>query len=256
MKKRYAIPISLLITAIFAANIFFFSSSTQAAKREKTLVARVIDGDTIDIGNKTSVRLANINTPEKKESGSNLGADYLRQFINRTIDMESLGKERYGRTLARFYSTDIYINLELVSRGYANKYLVQKSEKSKFAAAEKQAIEQGIGIWKHSQYYGCFQSAIDAKREIITLTNTCQTKNAALNSSISLEGWQIKDEGRTRYKIPKIIAGRITIHSGIGNSTTNTIYLNSKSNIWNDDADTFYLFDSSSKIAHTYPYGY
>jgi hypothetical protein len=212
----------------------------------------VIDGDTLETSSGTTIRIANINAPEKKDPYSNLSADYLKQFVNKTIEIESLGKERYGRTLGKLYLSDKYINLELVSKGLVSKYLVQKTEKTKFANAEKDAIEKGLGIWKKSQFYGCLRSTIDAKNEIVTLTNTCTAQNA----SISLEGWILKDEGRTRYTLPNINVGRLTIHSGSGNSTSNTIYLGSKSNIWNDDSDTLYLFDKNSKIAHVHQYGY
>lgn len=252
MERKHSFLLSLLITGIIAINFFYFSQNTEGAKREKTLVARVIDGDTLETGTGLTLRLANVNAPEKKDPYSNLSADYLKQFINKTIEIESLGKERYGRTLGKIYLFDRYLNLELVSKGLVSKYLVQKNERTKFATAEKDAIEKGLGIWKKSQFYGCFKSTIDAKNEVVTLTNTCTTHNA----SLSLEGWILKDEGRTRYILPDVKAGRLTIHSGSGNSTSNAVYLGSKSNIWNDDSDTLYLFDKNTKIVHFHQYGY
>lgn len=252
MEKKHSLLLSLLIAGIMATNFFYFSAASDAMKKEITLVSRVIDGDTIEVSNKTNVRLVNINAPEKSDPGSNLAKDYLKQYVNKTVQLQSLGKEKYGRDLGRLFSGDKYLNLELVANGFANKYLVQRSEKSRFAKAEKDAVEKGLGIWNHSKYYGCFISNVDARKEIVTLTNTCQTKNAI----ISLEGWILKDEGRVRHRLPKISAGKVTIHSGFGNSTSSTLYLNSKSNIWNDDSDTLFILDEKGKVAVYYSYGY
>jgi endonuclease YncB( thermonuclease family) len=246
MNKKYSLMLSLLVAGVIAANVFYFSAASETTRKDKVVISRVVDGDTVETSEKTKIRLVNVNTPEKGEPGSNLGKDYLRQYVNRTIQFQSLGKDRYGRDLRRLFSGDKYLNLELVANGYANKFLVQRSERAAFAKAEKEAVERGLGIWKHSKYWGCFVSTIDAKKEIVTLTNTCQTKNA----SILAKGWVIKDEGTKRYTLPNVTLGRITIHSGLGNSTSSTVYLNSKSNIWNDDADTFILFDNDTKVAH------
>jgi micrococcal nuclease len=252
MNKKYSLLLSLLVAGVIAANVFYFTYAADSLRKDRVVLSRVIDGDTIETSGKTKVRLVNVNTPEKGETGSNLGRDYLRQYLNKTVQLQSLGKEKYGRDLGRLFSGDKYLNLELVANGFANKYLVQKSEKNRFAKAEKEAVEKGIGIWKHSQYWGCFVSAIDAKGEIVTLTNTCQTRNA----SISLEGWILKDEGRTRHKLPNVTAGKVTFRSGFGNSTSSTVYLNSKNNIWNDDSDTLIIFDKKGQVAHYHSYGY
>lgn len=141
MEKRYSLFLSLLLTAFIAANFFYFSNDVNA-KKEKAVVARVIDGDTLELNDNRTIRLLNINAPEKKDPNSNLAANYLKKFQNKTIQLEPIGTDKYHRLLARLFYDNLYLNFDLTSKGLVSKYLVQKNEKSKFARAEREAIEK------------------------------------------------------------------------------------------------------------------
>ena len=246
MNKKYALILSLLITGLIANTIYLFSLLNEA-NLESAVVERVIDGDTIVLQDGRQLRLANINSPEKSSSLYPSSLREIKKLENQTIQIEILGLDKYQRYLGRIYSPN-YLNLELVYTGMASKFLVDEKVLKEFSKAEKQAIENQEGIWNHSIYYGCFSSEIDKNEEFLVITNNCQT--------INLKNWILKDESRKTFVFPEIEAGEITIHSEEGENTKEELFWNSKTNIWNNDRDSLYLFDEEGKIAHYDSYGY
>ena len=183
MDRKPAFLFSIFITLILFSGVYF-SSSVKKAERKQIVVSRVIDGDTIEASDGTILRLLNINTPEKGKQGYNYSISYLSQFINKSLEIEDLGAEKYGRTLARIYNSEDYINLYLVKEGLAIKFLVDEKEIKDFAKAEEEAIAESRGIWKKSEYYGCVDAEIDAKKEIVNLKNNCE--------KVNIKNWVLK----------------------------------------------------------------
>lgn len=247
MRKKHALILAFLLTGLIASNYYLFSFSSGQSKRETSVVKRVIDGDTLELQDKRRVRLLNINAPEKSSPLYQQSLDYLKQFENRSIQLEITETDLYGRSLARIYSPD-YINLQLVEKGLASKFLVEGSELSIFKKAEEQAIKSQEGIWKHSQYYDCFTTEIDKYVEVVTITNEC--------GPINLQSWTLKDESRKTYTFGPIQIQKIKLHSKQGNDSTTDIYWNLKTNVWNNDRDSLYLFDEGNNIVHHNSYGY
>jgi hypothetical protein len=210
-------------------------------------VARIIDGDTLELKDGRIVRLANINAPEKSSPNYQQSLNFLKPLENNTIELEVTGTDRYARTLARIFSNE-YLNLELVKRGLATKFLVVDSESSSFAKAEQNAIENSLGIWEKSPKYNCFSSTIDEEAERIHLTNNCFSTN--------MEDWTLTDESSKTFKFPNLAIGSITLHSENGENNQTDLFWNSGRNIWNNDRDSLYLFDDQGKIAHYHSYGY
>jgi len=250
MNKKHALLLSLLITALLIFSSYFVSYAVKDINsntiREKAIISRVIDGDTLVLDNNKTIRLVNINSPEKNLPISNLATDFLKSFENRSIEIEIIGVDKYNRYLARVYTPD-YINLKIVELGFASKFLVQESELNEFAKAEENAIKNNRGIWKYSPYKGCFETSIDRYNEIIIIRNKCP---------INMTGFTLKDESRKIYPFNAISFSKINLHSSIGEDNSTDIFWNSKTDIWNDDRDTLYLFDKDGGIAHHEAYGY
>lgn len=252
MNRKISLIFALLISLLIFSNWYLFKSHS-SSQMETAIVGRVIDGDTLVLEDGRTIRLLNINTPEKSEAGNELGANYLKSFENKSIQLNIKGIDKYQRTLARIYfeNSEDYINLKLVELGYAKKFLVDEDELKEFSNAEKEAIENSLGIWSKSSYYGCFKADIDEEKEIVELTNIC--------ANISLSDWQIKDESRKTYVFKNINLNNnqnIILNSGEGWDNEKEIFWNQKTNVWNNDRDTLYLFDSESKIVLYSPYGY
>jgi endonuclease YncB( thermonuclease family) len=248
LDKRYALLFALILAGLIISDVFLFTSyAVNPTEREKVIISRVIDGDTIKISDGRTIRLLNINSPEKGMPGANLAAEFLKSFENKTVEIESTGTDKYQRTLARVYASQ-YINLEIVELGMASKFLVQNSELSKFANAEKNAISNSLGIWNKSSYFGCFVTVTDRKKEQVSITNNCP--------EVNIKGGMLKDESRKTYYFEDISFSRITLHSGKGEDNSTDIFWGSETNVWNDDRDSLYIFESDGRIVHYETYGY
>src|SRR3989344_3911451 len=113
MRPKQAFIFAFLITALITINIFIFTLIN--SKTQTVLITRVIDGDTIEIQSNERIRLLNINSPEKNQPGYEQAISYLKKFENKTVQIKTSEKDKYGRTLARIY-TPSYLNLELVEK--------------------------------------------------------------------------------------------------------------------------------------------
>jgi micrococcal nuclease len=241
MKKRWAFFTALIFTVIILF-ILYPSSNFQTGT-----IARVIDGDTILLADGTSIRLLNINSPEKDSPLFLASSFYLRNYENKTIQFETFGKDKYSRTLARIYTPD-YLNLELVKLGLATKFMVHESELSSYSQAESQAIENSRGIWKKSPFFNCVKIILNKEAESILLTKQC--KNFSLSDSY------IRDESRKEYFFKTDFSSPINLFSGEGMDNSTAIFWNSKTPIWNDDRDTIYLLDKNNEVVYYESYGY
>ncbi len=246
MERKHAFILSFLITTLIASNYFFFSSLAKN-NFESVTIRRVIDGDTIQLKDGRTVRLLNINSPEKSTPSYKLSMDYLKTFEGDDIQIENLGYDKYHRTLARIYSPD-YINLEIVKKGLASKFLVDKSELSVFNNAEKEAISLSLGIWKKSEYYGCIKTEINKKLEIVVINNKC--------GEINMLYWQLKDESRKTYSFKNVSFTTVSLHSLAGKDNSSDLFWNSDQNVWNNDRDSLYLFDNEGGLVYYESYGY
>lgn len=223
---------------------------------EFAVIGRVIDADTIVLEDGRTLRLLNINAPEKSSSLSSSPLRYMKQYENQTIKIQITELDKYQRSLARIYDlNNNYLNLELVAEGLASTFLVSPEELNEFKKAEEKAIEEGKGIWKHSEYWDCLISEIDKEDEFVTLTNLC--------NNINLNSWELKDESRKTFKFPNININKgqniILYSTEDQNDIENeeiTLYWQQKTNVWNNDRDTLYIFDSSNNIVHFNSYGY
>ena len=137
------------------------------------LVARVIDGDTVELANGERVRFIGIDTPEsqynsklkrdakrsKKDYNTIIAMGKKATIFTRSLvggkkvrlefDIEK--KDRYGRLLAYVYLPDgRMLNAELVKEGYAQVYTFPPNVKyvAKFLKLQKEAREQNKGLWK------------------------------------------------------------------------------------------------------------
>lgn len=248
MKKRHALILAILFTILIFNTIFLFSYKENKELKSVT-VARVIDGDTLVTEEGTTIRLANINAPEKSSPLSEKAKNFISVYTGKTILLDEIKIEKYGRTLGRLYNKQgDYLNLELVNLGLSSKFLVDESELKDFDNAEENAVENGEGIWNISKYKNCISADINQKQEIILIKNSC--------SPINMNSWIIKDESRKQYIFKIIINNSILLHSKIGNDNSTDIFWNEKTDIWNNDRDTVYIFDKENNIAFHKSYGY
>jgi hypothetical protein len=189
--------------------------------------------------------MLNVNTPEKGEFGSDEAIAYTRQFENRTIEIQIIGRETYGRLLARVYAPD-YINLELVRRGLARTLLVDEEEVKVFADAEDEAFNANKGVWERSEDYECLTGEIDKKEEYVAFDKRCD---------VSLVGWTISDETTRKYTFKSDPAEHFIFYSAEGKENRTSLFWN-RGNAWNDDRDALIVRDVQGKLVYYTDYGY
>jgi micrococcal nuclease len=135
-----------------------------AAPSPVALVERVVDGDTLVVrldDQSIKVRLIDVDAPESVDPRRPVqrfareSAAFIRQLVEgKTVRLayEPAGAriDRYGRTLAYLHRVDddIFVNRELVAKGYAFAYVQYPFQYMEdFRAAERSARERGLGLW-------------------------------------------------------------------------------------------------------------
>lgn len=244
MEKKPAFLLALLITIVFLGDFIFFH--VVPTERENVMITHVLDGDTVRLEDGRTIRLLNINTPEKGTSGAQKATEFLSELINKTSELESMGTEKYGRTLGRIYYNDEYINWQIIRNGLGNIFLTDARETDSFKQAQQQAISEGLGIWAHSQYYGCVTMAINIKDEYVDFNVVC---------NVSLKGWTLSDESTKKYVFAELPGKEIRLYSGYGQDSAEAKYWN-KGDVWNNDKDSAILRDSKGLLVAFYSYGY
>lgn len=122
-------------------------------------VARVIDGDTVDVlwqGNKYRIRLYGIDAPEQEQPDGPSSTAALRSILSlaKELRCEVTDKDKWGRWVGLIYSAgrDRFhsINLYMVSTGHAYEYIRLGGAGLGFENAERTAQSNRLGVWKKS----------------------------------------------------------------------------------------------------------
>jgi micrococcal nuclease len=122
------------------------------------LCVRVVDGDTLELDGGERVRLIGVDTPETVDPrrpvqyfGKEASAFTRRLAQGNTVRLEydQDTQDRYGRTLAYVYLPDgAFLNAEIIRQGYGHAYTrFPFRYQAEFLALEREAREQGRGLW-------------------------------------------------------------------------------------------------------------
>ncbi len=150
-------------------------------------VARVIDGDTVDVtldGQTVRVRLIGIDTPETvdprkpiecfgREASAKAHALLDGQTVFLEDDPSQDSVDRYGRALRYIWLSDGRLfNLEMIAQGYAFEYTYNLPYKyqAQFKQAERDAREQQRGLWAPSACNGEHRPAEESPGAAATST--------------------------------------------------------------------------------------
>jgi micrococcal nuclease len=122
-------------------------------------IARVIDGDTIVVAPKSTIRLIGADTPETvkpEHPVEPLGPEataFTKRFLSGgsarlTFDRERV--DRFGRHLAYVWADHRLLNEELIRNGLARfepRFHYSELMKRRFRQAEREAKDAHLGIW-------------------------------------------------------------------------------------------------------------
>ena len=120
-------------------------------------VTRVVDGDTIHVDGE-SVRLIGIDTPESVKPGTPVQCFALKASaemkrlveggrVRLEFDVER--RDQYDRLLAYVYRRGVFVNEEMVRRGYAKVATFPPNVRhvDDFLRAQREARAAGRGLW-------------------------------------------------------------------------------------------------------------
>lgn len=245
MDKKYALLFGLMITGLIASNAQLISMASNPVKLESAMIKEVLDGDTFDLEDGRRIRLLNVNAPEKNQPLSDFAIAYLENLTNKTVNIQIMGKDIYGRNLARVYYPD-YKNLEMVGLGLVHISHIEDSEKSLFLAKQDEAFEKGLGIWQKSQNYGCIDLEINKKDEFVIISNTCD---------LNFTNLALKDESTRTFNFNLSGNKDLKAFSGKGTGSESEVYIG-LGNIWNNDKDSVFIRQADGLLLYYDHYGY
>lgn len=142
--------------------VFFMILSTvpcvSEASEKDTFVKYVIDGDTITVPGRESVRYIGIDTPERGEPFYGEARKRNSSLVKgKKVTLVFCDKERrdkYGRLLAWVYADGVFVNEVLLREGLARRLPIPPCGTmfvTKFKAAEDSARAEGLGIWGYAK---------------------------------------------------------------------------------------------------------
>ena len=130
--------------------IALFSLSAQA-EIIRGKVIKIADGDTLtlltDSDKKIRIRLAGIDTPERKQPFGNTAKNALAKLVfQKKILIETQTKDRYGRIVGTVFLDNQNVNNELIRQGMAWVYKKYTNNKTLYEL-ENKAKTKMVGLW-------------------------------------------------------------------------------------------------------------
>jgi len=238
---------------------------TQPTDLETVTVARVVDGDTIELADGRRVRYIGINTPEHDQPYYQEATEANRQLVGSKdiqLEFDQETFDKYGRTLAYIWVDGAMANWEIVNRGFANAYTVPPNVKyeGEFRQAERDARETERGLWAGS----------DVSLKIVDLNADApgsdkENPNGEWveianqgNQTVRMRGYSLKDEANHIYTFAdfEVQPGQnFRLYTGTGQDTAGELYWGlSSESVWNNDSDTAFLRDGQGALVDMYTY--
>jgi endonuclease YncB( thermonuclease family) len=145
----------LVALALACGPICSTAASAAEPSQQLTGVARVVDGDTIVVGD-TRVRLEGIDAPETGQTcerkrvgtwacGSAATLALIALVEGRNVACERSGVDKYARVLGRCVAEGRDVNAAMVRQGHAWAFVKYSTT---YVAEEAAARAEGLGIWQ------------------------------------------------------------------------------------------------------------
>lgn len=232
----------------------------------RLVVARIVDGDTVQLETGETVRLVGINTPERNQPFYDEAKAFTSELLlDKPVRVETdvEPRDRYGRILGYlFLPDDTFANLEIVRNGYAQAWNIEPNSRYRetFAQAEAEARAAQRGMWAAStaslRILGIEADPPGPDDENLN-QETVTIKNVG-SSAVRLAEFRLSDRSNTTYIFPDVSLPAdaiLVIHSGRGTDDAGNLYWNSTRPIWNNSGDTAFLRDAAGNTVDVYSYG-
>lgn len=163
------------IRSLLISLVLFASTAISAGPLTPGLVVAISDGDTITLltedKRQLKIRLAGIDTPEKKQAFGTKARDHLASRIFKNdVEVDLRKKDQYGRYLGVIYIGGVDINQSMIQDGYAWFYKhyakdQPKEEAQRYAKAEADARSKQRGLWADPNPVPPWEFRKEAKEE-------------------------------------------------------------------------------------------
>jgi len=120
----------------------------------KTRIIKIIDGDTVEAEDGSRIRLIGINAPEYGKRCYEEATNKLKDLIlfeKVKLERDVSNTDKYDRLLRYVYLGEIFVNLEMVKRGYAYADVIEPNVK--YANELKEAE-----LYAKTRHLGCLWS--------------------------------------------------------------------------------------------------
>ncbi|MFH1445187.1 MAG: lamin tail domain-containing protein [Nanoarchaeota archaeon] len=270
--SRYATIIILAVFFAVAVSIILVNQPVPSEESnvigDIAFVARIIDGDTIELENEERVRLLGIDTPEKGQILWQEATDRLTELIdgkNVTLETDETDKDKYERSLRYVWLNNQNIDVLMVREGYAEVLIIEPDHKyeSELRDAQNYAQASNLGIWKYQdladgfcigiswfQYNAAGDDNDNLNAEYVEFRNKC-------TYPVEMTGWKLSDATEKTYIFPDFtIANKttFTVYTGTGINTGEKLYWNQDHAVWNNDGDQLRMWNADGELVLDYEY--
>lgn len=123
MSKKKVIWPAVFLAGSLLLNIFFLYQNYK-----RSLVTKVIDGDSFEVSDGRRIRLLGVDAPELENCMGALAKETLTGLISgRIVRLSDQVKDDYGRILSNVFSGGTFVNKEMVESGLG-KYTLGKNK--------------------------------------------------------------------------------------------------------------------------------
>lgn len=131
------LPLSLL------GNVFFIKQNY-----DRTIVTKVIDGDSFELSDGRRIRLLSVDAPEKDRCFYSESRDHLETLLyGKSVKLKDIVIDDYGRQLANVYVDGKLVNLEILNSGSVRFVYTQNPYYEDMKSATQRAKRHNLGIF-------------------------------------------------------------------------------------------------------------
>lgn len=237
-------------------------------------VVRVIDGDTIDVsigGVVYPVRYIGMDTPEKGQPGhAEAKAINEKLVAGKTVQLvkDVSERDRYDRLLRYVYVGELFVNAELVKRGYAQPatYPPDVRHADEFVRWAQEAREAELGLWAPEPTPAVPAGAgevrivriyYDGQKGRAEPDEYAEIKNVG-DAPVSIAGWRLNaDDAGQDFWFPDVVlqpGQAVRVYTNEVHPESGGFTFGRGSAIWTNKGECGHLYDASGAEVSTYCY--
>jgi len=148
--------VNVVLRKYFVCVLLLLVAGSARAESWQGICVSVIDGDSLvvsQVRGKKEIRLYGIDAPEFDQPYGNQARTCLRNFVlKKTVTVEPIEIDTYGRTISKVYLYDDSVNEHLIAEGCAWVYtrFCKPEDRKAWSALELNARQQGVGLWSQA----------------------------------------------------------------------------------------------------------